>query len=229
MGDQRPVPLLAYLSEGPCHDPDARLGVTGVREAEVRAAVQRRAESRGGHAEARFISELNVCQSAARIDLAAVNSRLLGWEIKTAFDSLERLPGQQAIYSRVFDRVWLVADERHIDKAVQLIPDWWGVLQIRERGGVCGLVEIRRSRLNRQVDLFSLVKLLWRQETLDELHRLNLSRGLERAPRRELWEALAGAAPKHITTSALQGRVRARLKERRGWRSGEPRTSSGGL
>lgn len=44
-----------------------------------------------------------------------VNGRLTGWEIKTAADSLVRLPHQQRAYSEVFDRVWLAADRRHIE------------------------------------------------------------------------------------------------------------------
>jgi hypothetical protein len=201
--------------------------VASAREAEVRAAVQRREAGRGGTEHARFIAELGVCQAAARIDLAAVHSRLVGWEIKTAHDSLARLPGQEAVYSRVFDRVWLVADRRHIDKALDLIPSWWGVLEIREVAGTCSLREVRRSRLNRQVDLESFVKLLWRQEAFEELQLLDLAGGLQRAPKSVLWHALAGAAPHRISAAELQSRVRGRLKERRGWRFDEPHKSSG--
>ena len=41
----------------------------------------------------------------------------MGWEIKTRQDTLSRLPRQEAVYSRVFDRVWLVAGDN---------DDWTG-------------------------------------------------------------------------------------------------------
>lgn len=200
----------------------------GVREAEVSAVLQRRLRENIGYAGSRIIPELNLCQSKARIDLAAVNSRLLGWEIKTAADTLDRLPGQQEVYSRIFDRLWLVADPRHLERGIDLIPDWWGVLAISERRGQCRLIEVRRSRINRDVDLKSLVRMLWREEVLLELEALSLASGLQRAPRRELWETLANAAPKHISPTRLRHRVRIRLKDRQGWRLDELRTSDGG-
>lgn len=201
------------------------LDTNGVREAEVRAALQLRLRASVEHAQSRIIPELGLCQSEARIDLAAVNSRLLGWEIKTAADTLRRLPGQQEIYSRIFDRLWLVADTRHLEHGMSVIPDWWGVLVISEREGQCHLSEVRRSRVNRDVDLKSLVRLLWRGEALLELELLGLAGGLSRAPRRDIWYALANAAPKHISASRLRDRVRRRLKDRRGWRSDERRMS----
>ena len=199
-----------------------------VREAEVREAIERRARADADPAESRFIPELNLCQSEARIDLAAVNSRLLGWEIKTVTDSLSRLPSQEEVYSRIFDRMWLVADARHLDRATDLVPPWWGIWEIREKQGVCNLIQVRRSRLNPQVDLGSLVRLLWRDEALAELARLGIADGLHRSPRRDLWNALAEASPRHISPTRLRERVRVRLRDREGWRSDEQRTSGGG-
>jgi hypothetical protein len=198
-----------------------------VREAEVSAALQALVRSKADHPGSRIMPELSLCQSEARIDLAVANSRLLGWEIKTAADTLDRLPGQQEVYSRIFDRLWLVADTRHIDRGLGLIPDWWGVMTITQRGGQCHLNEVRRSRINPGVHLGSLVRLLWREEVLQELESLNLAEGLNRSPRRELWHALAAAAPRHISAPRLRDRVRIRLKERQGWRSVEQQTSSG--
>jgi hypothetical protein len=201
----------------------------GMREAQVRAALAAKLEAdHAGEAKTRVIHELDLCQSQARIDLAVVNGRLSGWEIKTRADRLTRLPRQEEVYSRIFDRVWLAADERHIEGALQLIPDWWGLAKISERDGRCRITKVRESKLNRGVDLASLVRLLWRIETLDELERLGLADGMKRAPRRVLWERLATAAPRYITRAQLQARVRERLLTREGWRAGARRTSDDG-
>lgn len=197
-----------------------------VREATVRAAVEARAAASDSHpGETLVIHELALCQAEARVDVAAVNGLLVGWEIKTERDTLARLPRQQEVYSRVFDRVWLAADERHIETALQLIPDWWGVMRIRGTHDKCRLVTVRPSRMNRSVDTSSVVRLLWRNEVLEELTLLGLADGLLRAPRRVLWARLASAVPKHLSRRQLQARVRTRLKSREGWRVDRQRTS----
>jgi protein gp37 len=191
-----------------------------MREADVRAVLTERISANQLPGDgSRIVHELALCQAEARIDVAEVNGSLTGWEIKTAADTLTRLPKQQEVYSRIFDRVWLVADARHIDLALTFIPEWWGVMRINEVAGACRLTKVRASRLNRAVDLHSLVRLLWRTEALDELDALGLADDLRRAPRRVLWHTLAEAAPGRISRTRLQSRVRTRLKDREGWRA----------
>ena len=200
-----------------------------MEEAAVRTAVEAWVvRDEGGTKDTLVVHELALCQAEARVDIAAVNGRLVGLEIKTRKDRLTRLPRQQEVYSKVFDRVWLVADDRHIEKALDMIPGWWGVLRIRNWDGACEFSQVRSSRLNRNVDLGALVRLLWRDEVLAELESLGLADGLSRAPRRVVWERLATAVPRHLSKAQLQGRVRTRLRYREGWRVGRQRTSSGG-
>lgn len=194
-----------------------------MREREVRAALIERVLSKHGvPGDTRVIPELALCQAEARIDLAVVNGELAGWEIKTAFDSLRRLPGQVEVYSRVFDRVWLAADVRHIDSALKVIPEWWGVVRVSEHSGACRVAQVRASRRNPGVDLYSLVRLLWREEALAELTALGLDHGLTRAPRRALWERLVEGVPREMSEKVLRAHVRERLKRREGWRADEP-------
>ena len=210
--------------------PDRRLRLRGtmgpMNEATVRAAVEAHIMAREAeHGHTRIVHELALCQAEARIDLADVNGHLVGWEIKTRADTLARLPRQQEVYSRVFDRVWLVADGRHIENALTLIPEWWGVMRIAGDDDGCRLETLRPSRLNRHIDIHSLVRLLWREEALAELQSLGLAAHLERAPRRALWANLADAVPRCVSREELQRRVRTRLKDREGWRVDRPRMS----
>jgi hypothetical protein len=194
-----------------------------MREAEVRAALAGVLERQHPAGATRLIHELDLCQAEARIDLAVVNGSMIGWEIKTASDTLARLPRQQEVYSKVFDRVWLAAAPRHVERALEQVPAWWGVAEVVEHADGYRFRVLRTSRRNWDVDLHALVRLLWRAEALDELKALGLSDGLERAPRRVLWAALADAAPRQVSKTDLRGRVRWRLRTRRGWRSDVPR------
>ncbi len=196
-----------------------------VRDADVRAALASAIERE--HVDdptTRVIHELNLCQAAARIDLAVLNGQMIGWEIKSHADNLARLPRQQEVYSRIFDRVWLAVAPRHLEAAMSQVPPWWGVVIADGSSGDCELRVVRRSALNREVDPASIVRLLWRQEVLDELEKLGLADGLHRAPRRVLWNELAGAVPRRISGAQFRTIVREHLKHRPGWRSGEPRT-----
>jgi hypothetical protein len=199
-----------------------------VRESDVRAAIAARVNSSSGIR--RVVPELALCQAEARIDVAVVEpARLVGWEIKTETDGLRRLPRQEEVYSRIFDRMWLAAHAKHLPAALELVPDWWGVVRVERRSTGCHLVQVRPSRLNRSVDLHALTCLLWRDEVLDELASLGLADNLTRAPKRVLWNALASAAPQRVSPTALRRRIRERLLNRRNWRSDEQHTLDGDL
>src|SRR6266849_8615145 len=80
-----------------------------------------------GDAETVIFDELGVQHGVARIDLAVVNGELHGFELKSDRDTLARLPEQVESYGRVFDRVTLVVEERHLRRAVEMVPEWWGI------------------------------------------------------------------------------------------------------
>jgi hypothetical protein len=74
---------------------------------------------------ARLIPELGARGGAGRIDLAAAGSELVGWEIKGSRDSLVRLTRRADLYSQIFERLTLVAPERHLLAAEHCVPRWW--------------------------------------------------------------------------------------------------------
>src|ERR1700712_292570 len=105
-----------------------------MRDFDVRSAVRQRLQAL--HADdpnTRIVEEMGVWSGSVRIDLAVINGELAGYELKSDRDTLERLPLQSRLYSRVFDRVTLVASGRHLDKATIRIPDWWGVVEAIEQ------------------------------------------------------------------------------------------------
>src|SRR5690242_7332263 len=67
-----------------------------IREA-LRAEIARR---HNGESNTLVVEELGLCQGIARVDLAVVNGSVNGYEIKSAHDTLSRLPAQSDVYSR---------------------------------------------------------------------------------------------------------------------------------
>lgn len=186
-----------------------------MRDHDVRVALRARlmGEHAAAHDQTLLVDELGLC-GAARVDVAAVNGSLTGYELKSARDKLDRLPNQVVTYGRVLDYAYLVVASTHLDRARPMLPPWWGILVAREADGGVVLSHQRRARGNPAVDAGSLAQLLWREEALAILTRHGLDAGVRGKPRHVLWDRLAT----DLRLDELRDEVRATLKARRGWR-----------
>jgi hypothetical protein len=162
----------------------------------------------------RTVDELVLMRGKHRIDVAVLNDEFHAFEIKSANDNLDRLPQQQACYGKVFDRISLVIDERHVENAVSIVPPCWGLISVSKRGDRACFNEIWPARRNYQLDALSLSELLWREEAINVLAERNLARGFRSKPRKILWKAIAEKVPVH----ELRDAVRETLKARTEWR-----------
>jgi hypothetical protein len=187
-----------------------------MRESDVRRALHDSEIRRIVHQDplSLVVDELGVLEGKYRIDVAVINQHFHGYEIKSASDNLDRLPAQQQSYNRIFDRMTLVADERHVVEAVKIVPPWWGLISVSIREGQPHLNEIWPSRLNLNVDPHSLCQLLWRDEALQILADLGLARELRNKSRKLMWKLLATV----VETADLRQSISAKLRTRKGWR-----------
>ena len=140
-----------------------------------------------------LLDELGLCQGDVRVDVAAVNGELSGFEIKSPADSLTRWPKQRRVYSKVVDRAWLVAPEKALHKADA--PDWWGLIRIVETPHQLGLRVVRDAGVNPKLDPYSVARLLWRDEALAALAAFGLDRGVRTKRRTVVWRRLADQLP----------------------------------
>ena len=99
---------------------------------------------------------MDVCSGCARIDIAVINGKIHGFEIKSEQDNLERLPSQVELYSKVFDTITIVAAENHFNKLNEIIPNWWGIYCIVKNKSGAALKTKRRPRENKEIDVLSL-------------------------------------------------------------------------
>jgi hypothetical protein len=102
-------------------------------------------------------------ETNSRADVALIATALEGFEIKTERDTLKRLPRQAVAYGRLFDRCTVVLTERHLDAALDMLPDWWGVVAIQSDPDAA-FRTVRPPQLNVGVDPEILVRLLWKEE-----------------------------------------------------------------
>lgn len=191
-----------------------------LRDSDVRQAAYRRLLS---HAQAcpdtLVIDELGLDHGSCRIDIAVINGHIRGVEIKAEADTLERLPRQVAAYGEVVDKALLIVTPKHLEPAMAIIPDWWGII-VAERGSSRGVKfrRIRPERSNRGIDPLVLARLLWRPEAQSLLRDLGVPERELRAPREALYQQIVSELPLRKLASA----VRKALKSRTTWRYPQP-------
>jgi hypothetical protein len=187
-----------------------------LRDTDLRAAALRRLLAHAQHSvDTLVLEELGLTHGASRVDIAVINGHIRGVEIKAEADSLDRLPHQVQAYGQVVDRATLIASERHLPKALELLPAWWGVIAARRAANGSVLFRrLREERVNRQTDAMSLARLMWRDEVHAVLSEMGCEPRLLRAPRTVLYNELARRMPK----TQLAALVRTTLKSRTNWR-----------
>jgi len=185
-----------------------------MRDADVRRALLCTLEDQhGDEPDTRIVQEMGVWSGSVRIDVAVINGELTGFEIKSDRDTLDRLPVQADLYSRVFDRVHLVVGERYAAKARRLLPDWWGITVARARADSLALFEDREAGRNPDPEPYLVAQLMWRAEALALLDRYGLAKGF----RSKTAEVIHNRLARELPFDVLARHVRETLKRREGW------------
>ena len=171
------------------------------------------------------IDELGLQHGRCRADIAIVNGRMIGYEIKGETDSLKRLRAQVRAYNAVFDLATVITTTKHRRKVMAKIPRWWGVI-------ICHAAPRRRitfetwraAKVNERVKSLAVARLLWKNEAAAMLGKLGEPKSILREPRAKLYERLTEI----LELPQLQRRVRNCLRRRKNWRDPAPPSPNGG-
>lgn len=161
----------------------------------------------------RIVEEMNLPAVYARIDLAVINGHLHGFEIKSASDTLQRLPAQLEAYSKVFDYLYIITEGKYSQRILEIAPGWIGVFVCQTHKGLTQLKKLRPARRNKNTESFYLAKLLWREEIIAVLNDFNIKYS-KKDRNWLLCELLAN----NIPITSLSKIVRSKLKERTDWK-----------
>ncbi|MER9438359.1 sce7726 family protein [Mesorhizobium sp. M0322] len=185
-----------------------------MRDKDVRLAVRNHLEAlHKDDVNTRIVEEMGVWSGSVRVDLAVINGELSGFELKSDSDTLQRLPMQAGIYSRVFDQVTLVVGRRHAEKATDIIPSWWGVMVAEQTDAGVVLDYHKCGSRNPSPDPILIAGLLWKEEALIVLEEHGLAAGWRSKPAKALHQRLA----EELSFSDLSDEVRQALKSRVAW------------
>ncbi len=125
-----------------------------------------------------------------RIDLAIVkDNELIGVEIKSAADTLERLSGQLKEYGEFFDKIYIFVCEKHENKCLSLLSAKHELLVLKGKN----IKTVKRGRRQLVSEKLSYIKMMRANELAQLLKRNNEKSNLK--GRKQL-EALALNLPK---------------------------------
>lgn len=162
------------------------------------------------------VDEMDICAGRSRIDIAVINGKMHGYEIKSKQDNLERLPRQVEDYNKIFDTMTLVVFENHLDKVYELIPSWWTIKSVKEKKSKIVITTIRKGKINKNIDVDSLILLLWRDEMINALMTYtDIRKGYKSKTRQQLGALLTA----NISHDQIPLIVREKLKVRESWKS----------
>ena len=186
----------------------------------IRSALKKLLTNRHAQDEkVRIIEELGVQHGSARVDIAVVNGIMHGYEIKSDQDTLQRLPRQMEVFNSVFDKITLVVGKNHLYRAINIVPEWWGIMVAKSNNNGSVIFNlIRGEEFNKNQDSVSIAKLLWREEALRILEKNKVANGFYSKPRDFIYKKLASV----LDQEALSEEVREKLFLRADWRPDAP-------
>lgn len=123
-----------------------------------------------------FAEEVSLQNGLVRADVVVCSNRLECFEIKSKSDTLKRLVPQGWQYGQSFDHVNLVCATKHLLKAQDLVPDWWGLYEVTD----CGKLRlIRRASKNPEVSVAGMVDILQNSESIELLCKMGINRSVK--------------------------------------------------
>jgi hypothetical protein len=162
------------------------------------------------------VDELGLRNGESRADIAVLNGKLIGYEIKTDKDKLHRLPDQIQAYNEVFDSSFIVTSTKHLAKAKAIIPTWWGIYLIEDYPSEISFKLVRKAKANKERTSMGIVKLLWKTEVWQIIDNVSELVPKRNSNKLQLYEELVSA----FTTEQLCQLTLFYLKNRQGWRKG---------
>lgn len=163
-----------------------------------------------------WVNELDICGGITRADVAVVNGKLHGYEIKSPQDNLERLPLQVPSYNQVFDTMTLITCEKHLKKSRTIIPKWWGIFCISKTKNGLVIKVKRKPKQNKNVSPLQLAQLLWKDELIEFIcQKTDITKGYKSKTRFQLATLISEKSSK----DEIDDFVRETLKHRIAWKA----------
>ena len=161
------------------------------------------------------LNEFGLKNGVVRADIAVLNGKMIGYEIKTDRDNLNRLHHQIIAYNEVFDRIYIITGSRYFKKVELLVPDWWGIFLIQDIAKEEFKFKlVRKAKKNEQKACFGIAQLLWKDELIEILTTI-----FSCTPKKSMTKQELNILLQEKCDANRLGKIALRyLKTREGWR-----------
>jgi hypothetical protein len=160
-----------------------------------------------------IVEELSLPSTGSRIDIAVINGALRGYEIKSSCDTLVRLKKQIVGYTKVFDYLSIVTEEKYLKKIMAISPDWIDVLCLTTLDNHPSMITARNGYLNAHREGFYIAKMLRKEEMQALLNEY----GILYKKSSRAW-TLSEILAETLDIDDLAYSVRLKLKHRTDWK-----------
>ncbi|WP_297013261.1 sce7726 family protein [Thalassospira sp.] len=164
---------------------------------------------RRGYDKSELVEELRIHDGKAIADVVACNQATMHcYEIKSDLDKIERVIEQATYFNLAFSKLTLVTTEKHLARALEVAPDFWGIILVRKRATKIVLKAIRKHSYNPFFCKNKALKALWKDELIDLLSRVQ--KAPKKLNRAELAEELSARLTKQKVNVAISEKIRLR-------------------
>lgn len=98
--------------------------------------------------------------NSSRLDVGRINGQSYVYEIKTEYDSLNKLSKQIEDYSKAFEYVYTIVHPKHIDKTLETVPQYCGIQTYTIEDGEFEFKKIRQATYSPCLDSYEQLKTL---------------------------------------------------------------------
>jgi len=173
-----------------------------LNDKEIRSALLKKLKNQATQPKA-IIEELRVHNGNAIADVVALYNEAHCYEIKGINDKVDRIQVQGSYYNSAFRKITLVTTENHIKKALNIAPDYWGVILASFSRGNVYLSYERGAKLNPDFNKELALLTLWKSEMLSLLEESKH----KRKPRDFLAQLISSAQKKTELSNNICGQL----------------------
>lgn len=130
-----------------------------------------------------LLEEVSLQNGLVRADMVVCSNKLECYEIKSHGDTLKRLVHQGWQYEQSFDHVTLVCATKHLEHALSIVPEWWGIIEVTKSSK---LKTLRRAKTNPYITISGLVDILTNDESRKFLVANNHATGISKLSHAQL-------------------------------------------
>ncbi len=113
-----------------------------------------------------IIEELRIHNGNAIADVVSLHNEAHCYEIKGIADKIERILIQGKYYNLAFRKITLVTTSKHLEKALNIAPKFWGIMLAEENNTQVKIKYVRRAKNNPHFDKRVALLTLWKDEMI---------------------------------------------------------------